>query len=277
MSLKQQSIEAYDRVAAEFAGDPLTSGIGRRLVGFAGPRIGEHVLDVGCGRGAVLFPAADAVGPAGRAVGVDLAPAMVRCTAAEIAERGWHHVTVRLDEGERPEFPPGSFDVVLSSLVMHLMDDPLGALRRYRRLLRPGGRFGCAEFAGGDDRWTPAMAALMEFVDPAAMPAAAGIPESALIMLSAPALCAALLDTGFVAPAVHEYTHEVRFDTVDQWWRWTDTHALSAFVRLIPAERLGAARAAVSVALDDLREPDGQLVYRLPVRLCRAIRTGDGP
>ena len=50
------------------------SYFGRRLAAAAGLRSGAEVLDVAAGRGAVLFPAAEQVGPSGRVIGIDLAP-----------------------------------------------------------------------------------------------------------------------------------------------------------------------------------------------------------
>jgi hypothetical protein len=48
----------YDRVGPRFF-----SHFGRRLVALAQIPSGAHVLDVATGRGAVLFPAAECVGP----------------------------------------------------------------------------------------------------------------------------------------------------------------------------------------------------------------------
>src|SRR4051794_13624397 len=67
-----RAADAYDQVGVELFGP-----VGRRLVALSGVKPGWRVLDVGCGRGAVLLPLADAVGPAGEVVGVDLAPRMV--------------------------------------------------------------------------------------------------------------------------------------------------------------------------------------------------------
>ena len=273
--LKQKVIEVYDRVAGDFADDPLTQGVGQQLVDFVPPGPGHHVLDVGCGRGAVLFRAADLVGTGGRAVGIDLARRMVDCTAEEIAVRGWRHVEVRLDEGERPDFPSGSFDLVLSSMVMHFMEDPLGALRRYRELLRPAGRFGVAEFAGGDDRWMPAMSVLVEFVNPADLPENPEIPPAVQLLLSADTLCAALTGAGFVEPEVREVVQEVVFDDPAQWWQWTRIHGVQTLIQHIPADRMATARAAVSAELERIRDSDGRLRYRLPVRMARATRPSD--
>ena len=47
---------------------------GTRLVELADLQLGEKVLDVGCGSGSSLFPAATKVGMHGFAVGVDICP-----------------------------------------------------------------------------------------------------------------------------------------------------------------------------------------------------------
>ena len=60
----------YDNVGVEFI-----AAVGRTLVSDAGIRPGERVLDVGCGRGAVLIPAADAVGPERSVLGIGGGPA----------------------------------------------------------------------------------------------------------------------------------------------------------------------------------------------------------
>jgi cyclopropane fatty-acyl-phospholipid synthase-like methyltransferase len=46
------------------------------------------VLDVACGRGAVLVPAATRTGPTGRVLGVDLSPVMVRLARERIDRAG---------------------------------------------------------------------------------------------------------------------------------------------------------------------------------------------
>ena len=45
---------------------------GSRLVHLATIAPGSSVLDVGCGAGSSLFPAAERVGPEGRVVGIDI-------------------------------------------------------------------------------------------------------------------------------------------------------------------------------------------------------------
>jgi ubiquinone/menaquinone biosynthesis C-methylase UbiE len=138
--------ESYDRVGVDFFSD-----VGRALVDDVRIGDGDHVLDVGCGRGAVLFAAAEAVGPAGSALGIDLAPGMVERTAAEAAERGLDNVRVEVQDAQEPTLPAAGFDVVLSSLVVFFLPDPLAALRAWRAATCDGGRLGLTTFAGRDE------------------------------------------------------------------------------------------------------------------------------
>ena len=98
---------------------------------------GDRVLDVGCGRGAALFPAAEAVGVTGSVAGIDLVAAMVAATAADITRRGVANASVRVGDAESPEFPDRSFDAVLAGFVLFFLPDLAAALRACARLLRP--------------------------------------------------------------------------------------------------------------------------------------------
>ncbi|MEV4345924.1 class I SAM-dependent methyltransferase [Actinoplanes sp. NPDC049596] len=108
----------------------------------------EQILDLGCGRGALLISAALRV-PGGRAVGVDLWRAdqsgngpeatMRNATAAGVADR----VTLETADITALPFPDASFDVVVSNVVVHNLTaaaDRDKAIDEAVRVLRPGGR-----------------------------------------------------------------------------------------------------------------------------------------
>jgi len=96
----------YDSGAGCFA------HFGRRLVDVAGINAGARVLDIASGRGAVVLPAAERVGPGGEVVGVDLADAMVHATSEEAARRGLK-ARVSVMDAEALTFPSESFNFVI--------------------------------------------------------------------------------------------------------------------------------------------------------------------
>ncbi|MDP9248043.1 MAG: class I SAM-dependent methyltransferase [Candidatus Dormibacteraeota bacterium] len=119
-----------------------------------GLRGDEHVLDMGCGRGAVLLMAAKLL-PQGRAVGLDLWRTVDQSgnsmeMTLENAELEGVRDRVELKTGDITQmpFPDGSFDVVLSALAIHNIKDRrarLKAIDEAVRVLTPGGHLAIAD------------------------------------------------------------------------------------------------------------------------------------
>ena len=101
---------------------------------------GERVLDVASGSGLVAFRAAEAVGPHGQVVGVDLSGHMVEAARRRAEQHDMQNVRFERMDAEQLRFPDMSFDVVLCSLGLMYMPDPEQAMREMRQVLRPGGR-----------------------------------------------------------------------------------------------------------------------------------------
>jgi SAM-dependent methyltransferase len=251
----------FDRSAAEYdrIGDFFTP-VGRDLVSATGVRTGESVLDVGCGRGAALFAAADAVGPSGRVIGIDLAEQMVALTAAEAAPL--EQVSVLVGDAERPEFPDGRFDVILAALVLFLLPDPATALRRYAALLAPGGRLAFSTFGRPDANFEAAMRVLGSFV-PGGLPPR---PERQGPFGSPTTITALLADHGFAAPDISEQSYVTRFRDSDEWLSWVWSHGGRATLERVPAARLDEATSAAREAFEPARTDAGDYAMRTEIR-----------
>ena len=105
---------------------------------------GETVLDLGCGAGTDLLIAAQMAGPAGRAIGVDMTPAMLERAAASARTMGLH---VELHDALIEALPldDASVDVVISNGVIDLVPDKDAVFDEIDRVLRPGGRLQLAD------------------------------------------------------------------------------------------------------------------------------------
>src|SRR5687767_1366001 len=114
---------------------------------------GSKGLDVACGRGAVLFPATERVGPSGQVTGIDLAEGMARETQMEIQRRGLKQAEARQMDAEHLTFPDSSFDFVLCGFSLQFFPHLEQALSEFRRVLKPGGRIAVTTWGGDDERW----------------------------------------------------------------------------------------------------------------------------
>ncbi|MGI9384770.1 MAG: class I SAM-dependent methyltransferase [Methyloligellaceae bacterium] len=116
------------------------SRYGQRTVDRLALTQGSHVLDVGCGSGASALPAAAAVGPEGRVVGVDVADALLELGRRKAHQRGLRNVTFRTGQMEDLGYPDAQFDAVVCVFTIFFAERMEQQVAELWRLVRPGGK-----------------------------------------------------------------------------------------------------------------------------------------
>ena len=125
----------------------IPAGSSESFAGVANPhrispiRLGATVVDIGCGAGMDLLLAATAVGPAGRAIGVDMTDAMAERARAGARALRFDHVEVRLGDALALPIASDTIDYVISNGVINLTPDKTVAFGEVFRVLKPGGEF----------------------------------------------------------------------------------------------------------------------------------------
>jgi ubiquinone/menaquinone biosynthesis C-methylase UbiE len=127
----------------------------RQLIEQAGIEPGHRVLEIGCGTGNLTLLAKQ-LQPSADFVALDPDP---RALARARRKAMLQHVAVRLDHGfaEELPYPDGSFDRVLSSLMLHHLESGAkrAMLQQVARVLRPEGSLHLLDIDAATGRHDP--------------------------------------------------------------------------------------------------------------------------
>lgn len=126
----------YDPVLSAFLPE---AKVRRHLVECLGLEPGQRVLDLGCGTGTLLV-AMHAACRGAEFTGLDIDPQILALASRKLKDAGVAIFTVQ-SSAVHPPFSPGSFERVVSSLVLHHLpaSDHVPMLAHALELLAPGG------------------------------------------------------------------------------------------------------------------------------------------
>jgi ubiquinone/menaquinone biosynthesis C-methylase UbiE len=194
--------DAYDRFMGGYS-----SELAPRFIAFAGIAEDMRALDVGCGSGLLTSALADRLGAATVAAADPSEQLLAACA---------HRVPgadVRQAPAEALPWPDGSFDAVLSQLVLNFVADAGAAVAEMRRVTAPGGIVASCtwDYAGG-------MRMLRTFWDAAAELDPDAPDESSMRYRSEEELESLWERGGFDNVATGPLEVEVRYDGFNEYW-----------------------------------------------------------
>ena len=256
----------FDRAAPTYdqVGDPYHEAFGRRLVERADPVEGASVLDVACGRGAVMFPAAQGVGPTGLVVGVDISSEMILLARSEIHRLGRANCRALVMDAEDLAFADDSFDVIFCAFGVFFLPDPDRAAAEFARVLKPGGTVRLSSWGDDDPRWDWEGDLI------------AGLPvvrRSIAQPFDSPgSLMHLLTGAGFEDVGVEIEERDVAFADEAEWWAWKWSYSLRGLLEQLDDATLERFRADSFERMRSLKGMDGY-----PMRLRALFVAGRTP
>lgn len=256
----------FDLVAPtyEAVGVPWFVPIAERLVDEVDLHHGEHVLDIGCGRGAAIPALSGAVGHTGRVVGIDVSSKMLEKATQAVSLRGLHNVELFLMDATHPDLPRSSFSAAVASLVLPFLPEPALALQAWHDLLVPLGRLGVTTFAERDPEWvevdalfTPYLPA--DFFD-------IRTTGSRGVFGSDDAVAGLVADAGFKDLRTVRWDYTIDFGSPAQWRSWSMSTGQRGMWQWVPEE-----------ARDEVQQQAAAILERRngagnPIQLTQTVR-----
>ena len=156
---------------------------------------------------------------------------MLGLLTRELEERGVANASVRRMDAQALEVPDQSFDVVLSSFVLHLLPHPEAAVGELWRALRPGGRLAASASVGVGRDWEFLRQLFRRFGPRTTRPMPIPVRPDFDLMST-------LASAGFEVLRTVEEQMEFSFPDEEAWWEWVWSHGMRALFEALPPSDL---------------------------------------
>lgn len=222
---RRLSQDAWNRFAANWDDErrylwEVTGPVSEKMVERLDPSQGQTVLELAAGTGETGFLVAERLGPDGKVISTDFAPAMIDAARRRGEELGLENFEFRVLDAERTDLDDDSVDGVVCRFGYMLMADPAAALAETHRVLRDGGRVAFAV-------WGPPQANLwaaipgMTLVELGHMPPPEPGAPGIFAMAEPERITELVTGAGFGAPSIDEVAVDWRYSTPEEHWAKT--------------------------------------------------------
>ena len=100
---------------------------------------GKKIFDAGCGFGSIAIEIAKAY-PKTEIIGIDLAEPLIKIGQSLIIKEGLEkQITLKKGDVQKIDYPDNTFDLVINSYLLHIVENPVKMLNEIERITKPGG------------------------------------------------------------------------------------------------------------------------------------------
>jgi len=271
---RERSKAIWDRMAAGWdeQGDvlsPVAGPVGEWMIDRLAPEPGQTILELAAGPGETRFLAAERVGPDGRLISTDFAPAMVETARRLASSRGVTNVEFREMDAEQMSLDDDSVDGVLCRWGYMLMLNRPAAFAETRRVLRGGGRLALSVL-GPPERnpWGAVGAGVL--VERGVMPPPDPVGPGLFALADPDRLAALITGAGFDAPELEQQSYTIEFASFEAYWifLYDLAGAISIFLQAVPSEEAAGLQQALREAISPFASGDG---YAFPIAVLNAV------
>lgn len=258
--------DVFSRAAPDFDrfGPKFFSLSGHRLVELANISESSHVLDVACGRGSVLFPAAEKVSAHGQIFGVDLADGMIHHTHTDLRNLNIQNISLSQMDASQLAFASETFDCILCSHSIIFFPQ---ALSEFQRVLKPGGKATLSIIASGCFDWLTDI--FIHYKPPDEL---GEENETEQFTLDTPSgMESVLQEAGFTEIETYSETNDMIYPDEEIWWQMLWTLGFRSMLESMSIETQILLKADLAQGLKDFKQSDGfhipfETIYAMSVR-----------
>jgi len=238
-----------------------------RVLDAADVGVGDRVLDVACGTGALAREAALRVGDGGFVAGVDPERGMLAVAKELAPEVEWQD-----GAAESLPFPDSSFDAVCCQFGLMFFDDRPKALREMIRVLRPGGKLAVAVWDGLEN--SDAYPIEVKLIQRVAGETAANALRAPFVLGDREALTALFEESGIESVSVATHNGTSRFPSIRIMVEADLRGWLPVMGVFLSADEMQTILAEAERCLAEYVTEAGQVVFSSPAHIVTGVASG---